>query len=253
MTEKPESTDAFLLKSGTQETLVVPDLLFFEFKQVETQPDPWAQEIAQILLPLPNFDPDPHDSHECYEFRAWIDRICILDWTIKCKWDSKRKPIFSRKNRLYKPLGEFWRTVINLCMECHSRDLEYLDAASWFSAIFCELQLAGRSTNSGKDIDIKRFKAENGVLRKFEPREFKNPFDGKATRQLIDIAACKADGQHIFLKETYKPFLKARSALVKMYELPEYCAAREIDGEMLRTLSSSLNMGNRSYRKIGVG
>jgi hypothetical protein len=248
-----QPTNAFLLKCGTQETLVVPDLFFFEFKQVETYPDPWAQEIARILLPLPNFDPDPNDSQECYEFRAWIDRICILDWTIKCKWDSTRKPIFPRKNRLYKPLGEFWRTVIDLCMECHSKDLEYPDSASWFSAIFCEYQLVGRSTNSGKDDDITGFQAENAALRKFEPGEFNNPFDAKATRRLIAIATRKAHSQDVFLKERYRPFLKARSALVKLYKLPEFCAIREINGEMFGTVASRHKMGNKAYRKIGVG
>ena len=231
-------------------TLLVQGLEFFSFNNVETHPDPWAQEIARILLPLPNFNPNPNDSFECYENRAWVDRLCILDWLIKCKWDSTRKPRFSRKNRLFQPQGEFWKTVVNLCMECHSRDISYPDAANWFAEIFCEGQLGGQSTNSGKDIDIRRFQGENSALTNWD--EFQNPFSGEATRKLINVAMEKAEYQDIFCKERYKPFLKARSDLVILYRSSEFVAVREFNGELFTTISSRAKKGNKTYKKIGV-
>ena len=257
MAEQEQPTIGYLdkLDSTSPLTLFVPDLWFFSFNNVETQPDSWAQVIACLLLPLPNFNPNPDDSFECYEFRVWVNRICILDWLIKCKWDSTRKPVYSRKNRLYEPLGKFWKTVVNLCMECHSKDIGYPDAAHWFAAIFCENQIAGQSTNSGKDIDIQRFKQENSALKLQNLTgwdDFNNPFDGEATQKLIDIAIRKAERQDVWRKENYNPFLEARSGLVNLYRSPENVAIREIDGELFTTISSRAKKGNKAYKKIGV-
>jgi hypothetical protein len=242
MQEQP--SEAFIYEG----MLYVPEIFFFGFSGVSTHPNPWAQEIARLLLPIPDFSLLlPEDSQACYIAREWFFHLCVLDWLIKCKWDSKRKPIFKKKSTIWRPVGEFWRSVVDLCMQCHGRETGYPDAATWFSAIYQERELAGKSANLGKDLDLKLFRQESGQLQVYE-----NPFTQPATRLLIKIATEKAESSDLFRKDYYRPFLSARSALGKTYAMPEFVSIREIAGEFFSTASSLRRKGNKSYERVST-
>jgi hypothetical protein len=207
---------------------------------------PWNSKIAWISSPdrLPAQKEIPP-----LEAITFCHRVHILHWLVKLKWNSKHRTPYTPKGHkeTYKPLGELYKRVLNTCMECHLLDLgsEYNTPAEWFRLILFETSVEGQNLNDGKDETVKKLQRGNREL-----AGLSNPFNPTAephAYRLAQAALAVIDGGNdVFLKEVWRPLVKARQAWVRELRSERWQSMRH-DGTHWFLQSGG---GGKNQRKI---
>lgn len=158
-------------------------------------------------------------------------RAFILHWLTRLKWDSSHKiPVPRGERDTYKPLGELYVAVLDLCMEVHLvAPNRYSTAAEWFRYVLIEGAFEGTNTNSGKDSDLKLLQHQNRML-----SDLDNPIDQAThphTWELINTSIQIANRSDLFRKLTYRSLVRARQAWAKDFASTKWHSLRFDEGK----------------------
>ena len=114
-------------KNTIAKTQAVPDLPVIKHES----------SFDDMFRALMRFDISAGDALEQKAFELIAGRWMLwLHWCVKKKWYSKHKiPTSPRFQKLYEPYGEVLHRTLELCIQCHTKNSGYADAAEWFGRI----------------------------------------------------------------------------------------------------------------------
>jgi hypothetical protein len=194
---------------------------------------PWDAALDQLqrgsFIPIPV----QTEAQKINFKRVEIIWQVTLHWVFKLKWFSKHKIPYSRKlTNVCKPFGELVFRYLELCIQCHAMkpigSIPYGNASDWFVKLVRETQLNAFFSNDspGKVQRLKERRKQLDLL-----KEGENPFSSESYPHLHRlIEACRSlliSDQ--FENDYWKPFLKAYSAWITMFESKDWTTSYEED------------------------
>ena len=196
---------------------------------------PWDEALDRLQREPFILISDQTEAQEINFTRVETIWQVTLHWVFKLKWCSKHKIPYSRElANVCKPYGVLIFRYLELCIQCHAiptiASARYKNASDWFVKLVRETQLNAffSDDSPGKVQRLKERRKQLDLL-----KEGGNPFSSASSPHLHRlIEACRPLLMSDRFDEDYwKPFLKAYSAWITMYESKEWTTSYEEDGK----------------------
>lgn len=178
----------------------------------------------------------------------------ILGWVRRKKTGNKYKIFGDRDSvKSFEALGEIYFRLFELCIQLHPYAADqYFSATTWFSSI-CDDELhlqkqeALAITNDLREPPLKSEAIKILRSQAQQLRDFKNPFNPKIEPhlyRLIDLATKHAERERRFASEFWRPYTRAFTNWVQVFEHdPAWNLRYVIGGQLKYTSGRGRNRG----------